>query len=195
MFDMTEIIVANAQTVLSCVASENNLALFAIFISILSLCISFYNTVKMNKSTLFVKLHTKYIFEDSTKEVYNEKDLIRVAHKEAEVVVTNNSRRTKYINYIALTYSPLPGQRYFIVSEELKRIEPEEEVKVPIHLKRGYLQENKKPAFVKAIIRDTTGKKWKSKTRIKYSDLRTIIEQKPIEYSERPFPVHKRLNF
>lgn len=177
MFDMTEIIIGQVQTVLAIVSSGNNLALCAILISIISLCISFYNTIIMNKSSLLVNLYAKYVFNDSTK----------IAHREAEVAITNNSRRVKYINYIALTYSPLPKQKYFIVSEELKKIEPEEEIKIPIHLERGYLQEDKKPASVKAIIRDTKGKQWKSKTRIAYSELRMIVEQKKVDYSERTY--------
>lgn len=194
MFDMTEIIIGNAQTIISNIYSEKNLALCAIIISILSLCISLYNTVTVNKSAFSVRLHTKYVLGNQAMTTHNENSLIKIAHKEAEVIIINNSRRTKYINCIALTYSPLPNQRYFIVSQELKKIEPEEEVKVPIHLEPGYLQINKKPASVGAIIWDTTGNMWKSRTKITYSELREVIEHKPIEYSERPFPFRERKN-
>ena len=101
---------------------------------------------------------------------------------EAEVSIVNKSRRTKYINTVALTYSPIPKQRYYIVSQDQYEVRPEEEIKIPIYLDRSYLQEEHKPAFVKAIVRDTTGKKWKSRDGIGHSELQMIIEKKRVNY-------------
>ncbi len=169
---MTDIAVEQIQAILKAVSSEKGLSICAILISILSLGISFYNAIVLNRSSITVRLYSKYVLEEES----------RSAHMEAEVSVINNSRRAKYINYIALTYSPLPKQRYFIVSQDLYKVEPEEEVKIPIHLNRGYLQEEYKPAFVKAIIRDTRGKKWKSKGGIGYSELQMIVEKRRVNY-------------
>lgn len=172
MLDMMETIIGQTQTIFDTVSSEKSLSLCAIIISILSLSISFYNTVVLNKSSIAVRLYSKYILDESSLN----------AHLEAEVSITNKSRRTKYINYIALTYSPLPKQRHYIISQEIIKIEPEEETKVPISLERGYLQEEYKPVAVKAIIRDTRGKRWKSKEKLTYSELQMISEQRRVYY-------------
>lgn len=172
MFDMTEIIIGQTQTILNNIFSESNLAIYAILISIISLCISIYNTIASNRSSISVKLYSKHFFDEESKKTY----------MEAEISIVNKSRRTKYINSVALTYSPIPQQRYFIVTQDQYKIEPEEEIKIPVHLDRSYLQKEHKPTFVRAIIRDTKGKKWRSRDGIGHSELQMIVEKRRVNY-------------
>lgn len=166
MFDMTEIIVGQVQTILDTTPSEKKLAICSIVISIISLCISFYNTIVLNKSSLIVSFHFKEFFDEDAKKIC-------IA---AEISIVNNSRRTKYINHVGLKCRPRIYSS-LTVSQELKKIEPEEEIRIPIHLTRRHFQNEPLPRSAKVIVSDTTGRKWRSKSKISQAELNRMIER------------------
>lgn len=104
-----------------------------------------------NRSSIIVSFYKKEVLHEASHRSY----------MEADVSIVNNSRRTKYINRIMLIYSP-EIYPHSMISQELIKVEPEEEIRIPIHLDQGYIEKNRVRRSIlrsaKALVSDTKGK-------------------------------------